>query len=239
MDIPEIGAAPNDEPESRYSRVPPLKRLFDISFAVLLLIPGIPLMAIISVVVLVRDGRPVIYSSPRVNSPAGSFQLFKFRTMDIDRSGPEIGVSGGDKRHRITKLGRFLRKSRLDELPQLFNVLRGDMSFVGPRPPAPRYVRKFPETYSEVLQCRTGITGLATVIFHAHEEWLLRDTKTARQTERIYMRRCVPRKARLDLMYRDNWSLGLDIYLIYLTAGKLLPLPGKRLKRLKAKAKRV
>jgi lipopolysaccharide/colanic/teichoic acid biosynthesis glycosyltransferase len=214
------------------------KRLFDIGLAVLLLVPGLPAIALIWLLIALRDGRPAIYASPRVRAPGQIFTLWKFRTMTLEPGGREIGVSGGDKADRITPLGRFLRRSRLDELPQLFNVLRGDMSFVGPRPPAPMYVDRFPELYAKVLECRPGITGLATVMFHSHEEWLLKGTTTAEETDEVYVRRCVPRKARLDLLYRDRQSLGLDLYLIYLTAGKLLPLPGRRLKRLKSKAKR-
>ena len=215
------------------------KRLFDLIFACVLLVPGLPAIAAVSVLVLLRDGWPVIYGSPRRRGPAANFTLWKFRTMTQSPDGQEVGVSGGDKAGRITATGRLLRRTRLDELPQLANVLRGDMSFVGPRPPAPGYVDRFPAIYAEVLACRPGITGLATVIFHAHEEWLLKDTRTAEETDAIYVRRCIPRKARLDGIYRQNRSFGLDLYLIYLTAGKLLPLPGKRLNRLKNRAKRT
>lgn len=214
------------------------KRLFDIGLALILLVPGLPLMALISLVVLVTDGWPAIYASERMKRPGTAFTLWKFRTMLRDEIGGERGVSGGDKRHRITKTGAFLRRSRLDELPQLFNVLIGDMSFVGPRPPTRRYVDAFPELYAQVLQCRPGITGLATILYHSHEEWLLKDTQTAAETEAIYMRRCIPRKATLDLFYRENQSMKLDCYLIYLTAAKLLPLPGRRVRRLKNKADR-
>ncbi|MFD0982103.1 sugar transferase [Tropicimonas aquimaris] len=233
------GRIRSSDERAGHSRVPPVKRAFDVCFSALLLIPGLPLMAVLWVLVRLRDGSPAIYPAQRMKSPEGLFTLWKFRTMQIDRSGPEVGVSGGDKQHRITPLGRKLRRTRLDELPQLINVLKGDMSFVGPRPPARRYVKLFPELYSEVLRCRTGITGLATVMFHSHEEMLLRDCATGEETEAVYIRRCIPRKARLDLIYRQNQSLGLDLYLIYLTAGKLLPLPGRRLNRLKAKARRV
>lgn len=232
-------ARPPPEPRGKHARVAPQKRLFDIALALALLVPGLPIIAVLWWLVRRQDGSPSIYPATRMKSPDETFTLWKFRTMEIDRSGREVGVSGGDKAHRITPLGRKLRRTRLDELPQLANVLRGDMSFVGPRPPAKRYVDMCPGLYSEVLQSRTGITGLATVMFHAHEEWLLRDCKTSEQTEDVYVRRCIPRKARLDLIYRDRWSLGLDLYLIYLTAGKLLPLPGKRLNRLKAKARRI
>ncbi len=225
--------------EPGFGLVPASKRLFDIVLALVLLVPGIPIGTIIWICVLLRDGRPVIYPGVRMKAPNATFTLWKFRTMEVDTSGPEAGVSGGDKAHRITRLGHRLRKTRLDELPQLANVLIGDMSFVGPRPPAPRYVAMFPDLYADVLRSRTGITGLATVMFHAHEELLLRDTSTPEETEEIYIRRCIPRKARLDRMYRENWSLGLDLYLIYLTAGKILPLPGRRVNRLKRKADRL
>ena len=214
------------------------KRLFDIALALVLLVPGLPAIAVVSALILTRDGWPAFYGSERMRAPGRPFTLWKFRTMMVDE-GPELGVSGGDKAHRITPLGRALRRTRLDELPQLFNVLRGDMSFVGPRPPTRHYVERFPDLYAEVLHCRPGITGLASVFFHAHEEWLLRGTRTAAETDAIYVRRCVPRKAALDLIYRDRQSFALDLWLIYLTAGKLLPLPGRRLARLKAKSRRV
>ncbi|MFV0359078.1 sugar transferase [Tropicimonas sp.] len=223
----------------RYSYAAPAKRVFDVVLSAVLLVVLLPLILLISLAVLVFDGLPVLYPAQRMKAPRQRFTLLKFRTMETDRRRHEVGVSGGDKRHRITRLGRALRRTRLDELPQLMNVLAGDMSFVGPRPPAPRYVKRHPGIYAEVLRSRTGITGLATVIFHSHEEMLLSQTRTAAETEQIYVRRCIPRKARLDLIYRDNQSLGLDLYLIYLTAGKLVPLPGRRVKRLSAKARRV
>lgn len=215
------------------------KRLFDLALALVLLVPGLPAILFLVALVRLRDGPPALYGSPRIGQGGRPFTLWKFRTMSNAPDGREIGVSGGDKAHRVTALGRILRRTRLDELPQLWNVLRGDMSFVGPRPPAPQYVERFPELYAEVLTCRPGITGLATVMFHAHEEWILRGTATAEETDALYVRRCIPRKARLDLLYRDRRTLGLDLYLVYLTAGKLLPLPGRRLNRLKSKAKRA
>ena len=102
--------------------------------------------------------------------------------------------------------GRFLRRSRLDEVPQLWNVLKGDMSFVGPRPPLRLYVERFPELYAKVLQSRPGVTGLATLVFHRHEEKLLAACRSAAETDAVYARRCVPRKARIDLIYQNMLS---------------------------------
>lgn len=208
------------------------KRAFDLALAAVLLVPGLPVLAAIALAVRLVDGPGPIYASPRVGQGMRPFTLWKVRTMATD-NGPEMGVTGGDKAHRITKLGAFLRRSRLDELPQLFNVLRGDMSFVGPRPPAPLYATRFPDIYADVLTMRPGITGLATVIYHAHEERILARCRSAAETDATYARRCVPWKARLDAIHRTRWSLALDLLILYLTAAKLLPLPGARAQRVR------
>lgn len=208
------------------------KRLFDLALALVLLVPGMPLMLAVALAILIRDGVPILYPARRVGLRLRPFTLWKFRTMAPEH-GPEIGVSGGDKVHRITDLGHGLRRTRLDELPQILNVLSGQMSFVGPRPPIQAYVDKFPQIYAEILQEVPGITGLATVMFHAREERLLAACRTAEETDAVYSRRCVPRKARLDRIYAENRSIGLDLYILYLTAAKLLPLPGARARRLR------
>lgn len=199
--------------------MPLSKRLFDIVLT--LLIGGllIPVAILITIVVLLADGRPVFHVSERMKGPGQSFSLWKFRTMRPAVS--DSGVSGGDKQDRVTRLGRFLRRSRLDELPQLWNVLRGDMSLVGPRPPLRTYVERFPELYAEVLQSRPGITGLATLLYHKHEERLLSRCRSASETDATYARRCVPRKARIDLIYRDNRSFCFDLMILLRTFGRL------------------
>lgn len=199
----------------------PAKRLFDIVLALLLLPLLLPVMAIVALVHLVIDGRPIFYRSRRQKTPDQTFQLIKFRTMSHDPD--DHGVSGGHKADRITRLGKVLRKTRLDELPQLFNILKGDMSFVGPRPPDPMYVRRFPEVYTRVLQSRPGVTGLASLRYHAHEEKILRACKTAKATDAAYTRRCIPAKARLDLIYQNNRTICFDIALIVETALLLIP----------------
>jgi len=215
------------------------KRTFDIVFALVLLVIAIPILCVLFVVVAIKDGRPFIYSDRRMKSPNQEFNLYKIRTMSTVPESENTGVSGGDKTSRISPLGHMLRRTRLDELPQLFNVLIGDMSFVGPRPPSPQYVTRFPNIYANVLQNKPGITGLASVMYHSHEEMILRDTSTAMETDQVYVRRSIPRKASLDLLYQSNQSVPLDIYILYLTASKLLPLPGKRVRRLQEKSKRT
>lgn len=196
------------------------KRLMDLALA--LFLGGILLLPflVLVVVLLVLDGRPVFYVAERMRGPGRPFRLWKLRTMTVSQA--DSGVSGGDKSARITRTGRFLRKTRLDEIPQLWNVLKGDMSFVGPRPPLRQYVERFPELYAKVLQSRPGITGLATLVFHSHEERLLKPCKDAAETDAVYARRCVPRKAHLDLIYQRNRNVCYDFVLLGRTIGRML-----------------
>lgn len=202
------------------------KRIFDILVAVLLALILSPLILGVALLILVRDGRPVLYVSERMKSPTEAFALYKFRTMS--QSQENAGVSGGDKSARITRTGRWLRATRLDELPQLLNILRGDLSFVGPRPPLRMYVERFPEVYAEVLKSRPGVTGLATLAFHRREEQLLARCHTPQETDLVYARRCVPRKAHLDLTYARNQSLCYDFQLMLATVLRDVPLRRRR-----------
>lgn len=196
------------------------KRSFDILFALMLLPVLAPVIALIAVAILVTEGRPVFYVAERMRCPAQPFALWKFRTMTTVDT--DTGVSGGDKTARITRIGRLLRRTRADELPQLWNILKGDMSFVGPRPPLRQYVERFPEIYSEVLKSRPGVTGLASMIYHRHEERILAGCGTSEQTDAAYCRRCVPAKARLDLIYQRHQSVCFDMKLIWQTVARIL-----------------
>lgn len=193
----------------------PTKRAFDLGLALVLILILWPVILLIAVMIAVIDGRPVFYLSERMKSPETPFCLWKFRTMRVVAR--DNGVSSGYKKHRVTRLGQRLRASRLDELPQLLNILRGDMSFVGPRPPLRCYVEAFPEIYSKVLRKRPGVTGLATLVYHRTEEQLLSACDTAESTEAIYCTRCIPKKARLDLIWSRHQSLCYDIRLIWRT----------------------
>ncbi len=198
----------------------PAKRALDILLALALLAVTAPIMAAIALAVLAVDGRPVLYPSERMRAPRRAFTLWKFRTMRPEAG--DSGVSGGDKAGRITRTGRWLRRLRLDELPQLWNVLKGEMSFIGPRPPLRQYAERFPALYAEVLKSRPGISGLATLHFHRHEERLLARARTRDETDAIYVRACIPRKARLDLIYQRRRNLCLDLVLIARTARRAL-----------------
>lgn len=196
------------------------KRLSDIVLALVLAALLIVPFSILLIVLALIEGRPLFYVAERMKAPGQPFALWKLRTMRL--AAGDSGVSGGDKSARITRMGRFLRRSRLDEVPQLWNVLRGDMSFVGPRPPLRLYVEKFPDVYARVLQSRPGITGLATLEFHAQEERLLAPCRNPQETDAVYSRRCVPRKARLDLIYQANRSFCFDLSLMGRTVGRVL-----------------
>lgn len=201
--------------------------MFDISLAVVLLALFLPLIILVAAAILVLDGKPVLFCSDRMKSPTEKFTLFKFRTMSVTAT--DDTVSAGYKSQQITTTGGFLRRSRLDELPQLFNILRGDMSFVGPRPPLPRYVALRPDLYNHVLQNRPGVTGLASLVYHRHEEQMLAKCQSSAETHEVYLRRCVPMKARLDLIWARHQGLCFDLVLVMRTLSHFMRhlVPGK------------
>lgn len=196
------------------------KRILDLVLVVILSAILVVPFSILLVVMIFKEGFPLFYVAERMKGPGQPFWLWKLRTMTI--AGRESGVSGGDKSSRITPLGAFIRRARMDEVPQIWNVLKGDMSFVGPRPPLREYVERFPAIYSEVLKSPTGITGLASLRYHATEERLLAACQTAEETDRVYAGICIPAKAKLDLLYQKNWSICLDLKLIWETGTGIL-----------------
>jgi lipopolysaccharide/colanic/teichoic acid biosynthesis glycosyltransferase len=192
------------------------KRLFDIvlSFAGLLILS--PLLLALALLVKLTDRGPVFYRQQRVGRDGSLFWIWKYRSMVVNAEKLGLSVTSGDD-PRITPVGRFLRRWKLDELPQLWNVLRGDMSFVGPRPEVPRYVALYTEAQREILRLKPGITDLATLAFRDEED-LLRAVKEDR--EKFYIEHCVPRKIELNLEYARRANLWRDIVIIVRT---LLP----------------
>lgn len=196
----------------------------DRAFALALLPFAIVILAVLYVIVVPLQGRPFIFASERMRGRGQAFFLYKIRTMcPMDARAGQTAL-GGDQAWRVTAVGRVLRRTRLDELPQIFNVLGGDMRFIGPRPPLRKYVVQFPDLYDRVLRdTPPGITGLATVVLHAREERLLAACQTAEETERVYRERCIPVKARLDLIYRDRRGVMLNAMILWMTLSRLLP----------------
>lgn len=181
------------------------KRAFDLA-AILVTAPAtVPLGLGIAVLVKVFDGGPVLLRTRRVGQNAQVFRLLKFRTMP-DAPGQHDVLISKDSYQRITALGHVLRRTRLDELPQLINVMRGEMSLVGPRPPQPHYGADYPELYARVLRCRPGLTGLATLHMHGFEARVLPLDAPFQVVDEVYRRRCISRKARLDLIYLSRQS---------------------------------
>ena len=197
----------------------PGTRVMDLSFSVLLCLILAPLAVGLAGAVLLRDGKPVFFVSERIGRKGKPFRLWKFRTMAPDPSG--LTVSGAHVEMRITPLGRWMRRFRMDEIPQLWNILRGDMSFVGPRPPLRRYTETFPELYTAVLTQKPGVTGLATLAFQAHEAWIMAQCGSHEEADDVYRRRCVARKARLDIVYNRNQSISMDFLVVFQTIGEI------------------
>jgi lipopolysaccharide/colanic/teichoic acid biosynthesis glycosyltransferase len=185
------------------------KRCFDLFFSALVLIALSPLLVCISVLVKCSDWGPIFFRQRRVGQHGKLFWLWKFRTMIVNAE--KLGLpltKDGDP--RITSIGRFLRKSKLDDLPQLWNVLKGEMSFVGPRPEVPQFVERYTPEQREILAYKPGITGLATLTFR-DEEVLLRNVKNL---ESFYVQYCIPRKVTLDCQYAKKANLLQDTWII-------------------------
>jgi lipopolysaccharide/colanic/teichoic acid biosynthesis glycosyltransferase len=187
------------------------KRLFDILVATTGLILLSPLFLVIGLAIKVHDAGPILYRAVRVGRDGRLFQLFKFRTMIVgaDCQGPAI-TSNCDM--RITSIGRWLRRTKLDELPQLFNVLIGDMSLVGPRPEDPRYVALYTLEQQCVLRVCPGITSAASIVYRNEEQVL-----SGADWERMYRDEVMPAKLAIDLQYLSQRTLMTDIALILRT----------------------
>jgi len=190
------------------------KRLFDVVLAALFLVPALPLMALVFVLVKLTSRGPALFSQHRAGKNGIEFRLLKFRTMVHDRaqSGPRVTTSGDP---RVTRIGRFLRKSKLDELPQLFHVLSGKMSLVGPRPDLPEHLASLDRNQRSVFALRPGLTGNASVSFRNEEEILAQ--APTRQLESFYLTHVLPKKVQLDLEYAKSATLWRDIGMLFRT----------------------
>lgn len=186
------------------------KRAFDILCSFLGLTVLSPVLLVVSVLVAVTSPGGVFFRQERIGKDGKPFRIFKFRSMRKDNAGLKI-TTGNDS--RITPVGRFLRKSKIDELPQLINVLVGDMSFVGPRPEVADYVNLYTPYQRQVLLVRPGITGLASIRFRNENDLLT----ASDDPNRTYVEQIMPRKIDLDLEYIPHASVLYDIKLIFQT----------------------
>lgn len=192
------------------------KRLLDILCAIAGLVVLAPLLLVVAIAVKCSSKGPALFGQKRIGKNGTTFTIWKFRSMvsGADQMGPLITASGDS---RITGIGRFLRRSKIDEFPQLWNVLMGDMSFVGPRPELPVYVRDYTPEQREVLVVRPGITDLAAVAYR-HEEEILAQ---AADRERFYREVILPHKLSLNLEYIRSLSFRHDLMLIFRTLGAI------------------
>ena len=204
------------------------KSAFDIVGAAVALVIASPVLFLCAVVVRLESRGPVFFRQWRVGQNGKPFQVIKLRTMiqGADKQGPKITASGD---RRITRVGGFLRRTKLDELPQLFNVLRHEMSLVGPRPEVPEYTLKYSLAERKVLDVKPGITGPASLA-HINEEQLL---ASRTDKEHFYVTTIMRRKLQLDLAYCRKMSFSEDLKSILKTAGALFVPPDSRSKSVK------
>ncbi len=189
-----------------------LKRTFDIIWSGLGLVVMTPLLAVIAFVIKLDSPGPVFFRQQRLGLNGSLFCIYKFRSMvsDAERRGTRFTVGGDD---RITPVGRFLRRTKLDELPQLINVLRGEMSLVGPRPEVPEYAELFPREFAQVLRIKPGITHRATLRFRNEEDLLAKSDDPTR----TYIESIMPTKMKLYIDSMHHQSVRQDIRTIVAT----------------------
>jgi lipopolysaccharide/colanic/teichoic acid biosynthesis glycosyltransferase len=185
-----------------------VERALHAAVAATLLLVLSPFLLVVAVFVRLSSPGPVFHRATRVGRDGRTFTLYKFRTMVVDGAslGPPITAAGDP---RITRVGRLLRRSKLDEFPQLWNVVRGDMRLVGPRPEDPRFVALYRLDQRQVLSVAPGITGLSQLTFLDEEELL-----GSSDPEDTYVREILPRKLAIDMSYAERHSIGLDVQIL-------------------------
>jgi lipopolysaccharide/colanic/teichoic acid biosynthesis glycosyltransferase len=193
------------------------KRIFDVATTIIGLIVLLPFFIIIAILIKLNDKGPIFYKQKRIGQNFKPFELLKFRTMIVnaDKIGPAVTKDGDP---RITKIGKFLRKTKLDELPQLWNVIRGDMSIVGPRPEVEKYIQYYENDYKEILKVKPGITDYATIKFRNEEEILSKYD----DTESAYIKYVLPEKIKLYKTYIKGISFFTDLKIIFWTLWRIV-----------------
>lgn len=189
-----------------------IKRLFDLLFASLGLMMLAPLFACIALIIKLDSNGPIFFRQVRVGQFNKNFKIYKFRTMCTNAERIGALVSTGDD-PRITKVGSFLRRYKLDELPQLLNVVKGEMSLVGPRPEVSRYVDKFSKDYAEILKIKPGITDFAALEYRDENELL----NGVEDPDKIYVEKILPDKIVYYRRYIEEMGFFTDILILYKT----------------------
>lgn len=195
-----------------------MKRLFDILGAAFGLIIFSPIMLVVAIIIKISSPGKVLFSQKRLTMGMREFNIYKFRSMRSNEFREKNSVQIKGSSSEITPIGRFIRKTKLDELPQLWNILKGDMSFIGPRPELPRRLKYYNERQKGIFQVRSGISSPASIVF-SDEEYLMNQVK---DPEKFYIEQIMPYKIELNLYYIKNRSFFGDIYLIVATFLKIL-----------------
>ncbi len=217
----------NDEVKNYYDTIQHkrislfLKRFFDIVFSLVGFIAFLPFFLIIAIVIKIDSKGPVFYRQERVTRYNRTFKIYKFRTMiqDADKIGALV-TTKNDK--RITRVGKFIRKIRLDEVPQLINILKGDMSFVGARPEVRKYVDKYTDEMKSTLLMRAGVTSEASIMFKDEDEIINKYVNKNNRVDKIYVSKVLPQKMHYNLDYLKEFSVVKDFKISILTVISVL-----------------
>lgn len=194
-----------------------IKRIFDITFSILGLLVISPALILIAIIIKIDSQGPILYIQDRVGIFNTDFKIYKFRTMYIESD--KLGdLTLGDEDARVTKVGYYLRKYKLDELPQLINVLIGNMSFVGPRPEIRKYVNYYSQEDMEILNIKPGITGYASMKYVNEAEIL----ENSENPEKVYIEEIMPDKIKINKLYIKNNNIFIDFKIIIKTIYKMV-----------------
>jgi len=193
------------------------KRMFDVVFSLLGLIFLLPIFLIVFILLKLDSKGPIIYKQIRVGLNLNNFELFKFRTMYIGSDLKGL-LTVGNNDSRITRVGYWLRRYKIDELPQLINILKGEMSFVGPRPEVLKYVKLYDSVQQRILSIKPGITDWASIYF-INENQLL---ETSDDPEDYYIKIIIPKKVNQNLKYLEHHNLWIDLKIIFITIKRII-----------------
>lgn len=195
-----------------------MKRLFDIVASLAGLIVFAPVMLVVAVVVKVTSPGPVLFSQKRLTKGMKEFSIYKFRSMVSNEFREKNTVQIKGSSSEITPIGKFMRKTKIDELPQFWNILKGDMSFIGPRPELPRRLKYYNDRQKGIFSVRSGISSPASIVF-SDEEYLMNQVQNP---EKFYIEQIMPYKIELNLYYINHQSFFYDIWLIVATLLKIV-----------------
>lgn len=195
-----------------------MKRLFDIVASLVGLIVFAPIMLIVGIIVKITSPGPMLFSQKRLTKGMKEFNIYKFRSMVSNELREKNTVQIKGSSSEITPMGKFMRKTKLDELPQFWNILKGDMSFIGPRPELPRRLKYYDERQKEIFSVRSGISSPASIVF-SDEEYLMNQVQ---DPEKFYIEKIMPYKIELNLYYIEHQNFFYDIWLIIATLLKII-----------------